>query len=86
MEENLKETVKYCLKWNEYKFLTRDVLHDLLLGGPAVVRPAVGCVYKYICNIYNIYYIYIYIYIYQNTVKGKINQVYQFKKRSLGAL
>ena len=64
MEENLKETVKYCLKWNEYKFLTRDVLHDLLLGGPAVVRPAVGCVYKYICNIYNIYYIYIYIYIY----------------------
>ena len=84
MEENLKETVKYCLKWNEYKFLTRDVLHDLLLGGPAVVRPAVGCVYKYICNIYNIYYIYIYIY--QNTVKGKINQVYQFKKRSLGAL
>ena len=49
--------------WNEFKFFTRNVLHDLLLGVPAVVRPVLGCVYIYI-YIYIYVYICVYIYIY----------------------
>ena len=48
IEENLNEIVEHCLKWNECKFLTRNVLYDLLLVVSAKVRADLGYIYIYI--------------------------------------
>ena len=46
IEENANETVKHCLKCNEYKLLTRNVLYDLLFSVSAILRSALGYIYQ----------------------------------------